>query len=120
MRLCVFEDDGVERLEPLALTRPACDLWCGTGPLLERQRRYFGADEVGLVVRPALTEWCRFLHPREPVNDAHWLRGDDLVLVNARWHPPLDPPPQDPGETRVGMVGGQVAYLVIPGLDGPD
>src|SRR5262245_7328059 len=120
MRLCVFEDDGVERLEPLALTRPACDLWCGTGPLLERQRRHFGADEVGLVVRPALAEWCRFLHPREPVNDAHWLRGDELVLVNARWLPPLDPSPQAPGEACVGMVGGQVAYLVIPGLDGPD
>ena len=39
MRICVFEDAGVRNLEPLTLTRPAFDLRCGAGTLLERQLR---------------------------------------------------------------------------------
>ena len=54
MRLCVFEDDPVQMLEPLTLTRPAWSLWCGACSLLERHTRLVAADAVGVWVRPEL------------------------------------------------------------------
>jgi hypothetical protein len=88
MRLCVYEDGGVAGLDPVALTRPACDLWCGASTLLEKQARHFAAKEVGLLVRPLLAAWSRRLHPGLPVNDPAWLAAGPLLLVNARWLPP--------------------------------
>jgi UDP-N-acetylglucosamine diphosphorylase/glucosamine-1-phosphate N-acetyltransferase len=112
----VYEDAEVDGLAPLALTRPACDLWCGAAPLLDRQRRHFRAAEVGLVVRPWLAAWCRLLHPGLPVNDPGWLGGGGpLLLVSARWLPPagrLELPPS--GRPRVALVDDQAAYLAVP------
>ena len=54
MRLCVYEDSGVDFLEPLALTRPAFDLRIGAGLLLDRQRRHFGNPETGLGIIAAV------------------------------------------------------------------
>src|SRR5260370_14443218 len=59
MRICIYEDRGVELLEPLTVTRPAFALWCGARTMLERQRAALGADETGLWVRPELVELCR-------------------------------------------------------------
>jgi UDP-N-acetylglucosamine diphosphorylase / glucose-1-phosphate thymidylyltransferase / UDP-N-acetylgalactosamine diphosphorylase / glucosamine-1-phosphate N-acetyltransferase / galactosamine-1-phosphate N-acetyltransferase len=53
MRICVYEDRHVRGLEPLTLTRPACDLLCGLTTLLEKQIRYFGATVVGHLCRAA-------------------------------------------------------------------
>jgi UDP-N-acetylglucosamine diphosphorylase/glucosamine-1-phosphate N-acetyltransferase len=111
MRLCVFEDATVGRLEPLTLTRPACDLRCGASSLLERQCRYFGATEVGLLVRPLLADWCRFLHPGRPVNDVAWLHGGNTLLVNARWVPPAERPIDAPDILQAGLIGNEIAYL---------
>ena len=61
MRICIYEDNGVALLEPLALTRPAFALWCGAQPLLDRQRAALGADEVGLWVRPELVAEVKYL-----------------------------------------------------------
>jgi UDP-N-acetylglucosamine diphosphorylase/glucosamine-1-phosphate N-acetyltransferase len=113
VRLCVYEDNRVASLEPLALTRPAFDLLCGSCSLLERQRRAFGARDVGAVVRPDLAALCGLEHPEVAVNAAGWLRRPDTVLVNARWLPPPGAVP-DLGEARVGMVGDEVAYVVLP------
>jgi UDP-N-acetylglucosamine diphosphorylase/glucosamine-1-phosphate N-acetyltransferase len=114
MRVCVFEDAGASRFDPLTLTRPAFDLWCGSCSLLDRQRRYFGATEVGLLVRPSLADWCRFLHPDAAVNDPGWPRGGCLLLVNARWLPPAVRPGDTLATPRVALADGQVAYLVVP------
>jgi UDP-N-acetylglucosamine diphosphorylase/glucosamine-1-phosphate N-acetyltransferase len=115
MRLCVYEDEAVEGLGPLARTRPACDLWCGAAPLLERQRRHFGAGEVGLVVRPWPAGWCRLLHPGVPANDPAWLgRGGPLLPACARWLPPAGRLACDGLRPRIGPAGGRVAYLVAP------
>jgi UDP-N-acetylglucosamine diphosphorylase/glucosamine-1-phosphate N-acetyltransferase len=122
VKVCVFEDDGVGRLEPLALARPAFDLWCGACSLLERQRRYFGADEVALAVRPLLERWCGFLHPGLPVNEPGWAAGEAALFVNGRWLPPPGPAPPAPGVPRVALAGDQVAYAVVPaggGLPNP-
>src|SRR5258707_15329570 len=113
MRICVFEDRAVERLEPLTLPRPAFDLWGGFTPLLERQQRHFGATATAALVRPPLADWCRQTHPDLAVNDAAWLRSGADVLVNARW---LAPTGQagPPGSPRVALADGQVAYVVPP------
>src|SRR6516164_5785933 len=90
MRICVFEDAGVARLEPLTRTRPAFDLRCGAATLLERQVRCLGGDAVGALVRPELVALCRLEYPGLAVNDPAWLSapGAGLLLINARWLPP--------------------------------
>jgi UDP-N-acetylglucosamine diphosphorylase/glucosamine-1-phosphate N-acetyltransferase len=113
MRICVFEDRAVARLEPLTLTRPAFDLWGGFTTLLVRQQRYFGATATGAVVRAPLADWCRAAHPDLAVNDPSWMRGGGEILVNARW---LAPPGKAP-ELRtpcVALTEGQIAYAVLP------
>jgi UDP-N-acetylglucosamine diphosphorylase/glucosamine-1-phosphate N-acetyltransferase len=114
MRLCVFEDDRVWQLDSLVLVRPAFDLCCGAGSLLERHCRHFGATEVGFIVRPSLAGWCRFIHPCHTVNDAAWLGAGAIVLVNARWLAPVDPVTINLEAPLVGLVSNQVAYAVVP------
>lgn len=113
MRLCVFEDERVELLEPLALTRPAFALRCGARTLLERQRDALAASEVGAWVRPELAALTRLTHPGMPVNEASWLRENRIVLVNARWLPP-DEVRLDPSAAHVGLIDDEPAYLVLP------
>jgi UDP-N-acetylglucosamine diphosphorylase/glucosamine-1-phosphate N-acetyltransferase len=116
MRICIYEDRGVELLEPLALTRPAFALWCGARTMLERQRSALGAGETGLWVRPELVELCRLHYPNMPVNDAAWLRQDPTLLVNARWLP---------GEVTLanvagaGLARGKMAFLALPSREVP-
>src|SRR5947209_8081551 len=114
MRICVFEDRGVLWLDPLTLTRPAFDLLCGTGSLLQRQRRHFGADDVGVLVRPPLVELCRATHPDLAVNDPAWFRSGTRILENARWLAPADPA-TDIDTPHAALVGDQIAYVVLPG-----
>ncbi len=113
MRCCLFEDRGVESLEPLTLTRPAFELRCGAETLFERLRRYVGANDIGVLVRPWLAELCRQTVPQLAVNDLTWLRADDTVMLNARWLPPAEPT-TDWTTPRVALVGDQVAYAVVP------
>jgi UDP-N-acetylglucosamine diphosphorylase/glucosamine-1-phosphate N-acetyltransferase len=114
MNICIYEDDRVGRLDPLTLTHPAFDLWCGTSSLLDRQRRYFAATQVGAMVRPALAELCQARHAAHmAVNDPAWLAEEAQVLVNARWLPPAGRAP-DLRAPQVALVGDQVAYVVRP------
>jgi UDP-N-acetylglucosamine diphosphorylase/glucosamine-1-phosphate N-acetyltransferase len=113
MRICVFEDRGVEFLAPLSLTRPVFDLWCGASSLLSRQVRHVSAKEIGLLVRPTLASLCRLTHAGCHVNDFAWLRAAGAVLLNGRWLPPLEPA-ADHHAPHVGLVGDEVAYAVLP------
>ncbi len=119
MRLCVFEDQQVHGLEPLTLTRPAFDLWCGAATLLDRQRRFFAADEVGATIRPELADLATLTHPDLAINDFDWMRREPVVLVNARWLPPeaaLD----DLSSPRAGLAQDQIAYVILPPATEPD
>lgn len=91
MRICLYEDRRAADLSPLTLTRPASDLLCGLTTLGVKQIRYFGADAVGYLCRPALAEWLRVREPGTPVNDPAWLRSAATILVNTRWLPPHSP-----------------------------
>lgn len=116
MRICYYEDLNVRNLEPLALCRPAFDLWCGASSLLDRQRRFFGATEMGALVRPLIAEHCAVLHPEMSVNHQEWLKQGVQVLVNARWLP-KGMPASSLQTAHVGMVGDQVAYVALPPMD---
>jgi UDP-N-acetylglucosamine diphosphorylase/glucosamine-1-phosphate N-acetyltransferase len=112
MRMCVYEDPGVRWLEPLTLTRPAFDLLCGASPLLEKHRRYFVPKTLGAFVRPEVLGVSRQDHPNVRFNDGAWLREEAAVLVNARWVPGTDAPPELTHPV-VAMIGDQVAYAVL-------
>ena len=112
MRLCLFEDRA-ELLEPLCLTRPVFELRCGLTTLSAKVRRALGSREWGAMVRAPLADLFRQEDPEVAINDADWLRGDDVLLVNGRWLPPDDfvAPSAD---SCVGMVGDTIAYVVLP------
>ena len=110
---CVFEDAAVNFLEPLTLTRAAFSLRCGATTLLEGHHRLAGTTDFGLLVRSDLADVCRHQYPQLPINDAHYLQGEDLILVNARWLPPVHAP-IDTSHAHVGIVDGQIAYVVAP------
>jgi UDP-N-acetylglucosamine diphosphorylase/glucosamine-1-phosphate N-acetyltransferase len=111
MRVCLFEDEAVADLNPLALTRPVFDLLCGQGSLARKQFDYFRAHDRGALVRPYLADLCRLRDPQLRVNNLPWLRCDLLVLVNGRWLPP--PGATDPGsEPSLALVGDEIAYVV--------
>jgi len=114
MKLGIFEDAGVDLLEPIALTRPAFALRCGASTLLERQQRVLGAKEVGAWVRPALADLARLDHPALSINDSDWRPN---VWVNARWLPPSARLGTSP---CVGLIGQEVAYVIAPSVALPD
>jgi len=122
VKLIIFEDAHVDRLYPMTLTRPVGELRCGTISLSERIARSVGMPVNGYFVRDYLAE--TFLQRAEgvPVNRPDILKGDDLLLVNARllaigveigskgpdgavWVPQ---PPAGSGHPNVGR---QLAYL---------
>ena len=113
MRVCIFEDGLVADLEPLTLTRPAFDLFCGQTSLAAKHRRYFAPSEVGFLVRPHLAPLSLMQRPTCAVNHTGWLQGETTVMVNARW---LPPPGQAPelDSPCVATLGEEVAYAVVP------
>jgi len=129
MRICVYEDCHVRGLEPLTLTRPACDLLCGLTTLLEKQVRYFAATVVGHLCRPVMADLIRVREPAANINDAPWLRSAPTVLVNARWVPPPAPPMNPLTQPRrhlltraanpfadapyIGTAHGAVAFVML-------
>jgi UDP-N-acetylglucosamine diphosphorylase/glucosamine-1-phosphate N-acetyltransferase len=119
MNICIFEDTTVADLEPLSLTRPAFDLWCGAGPLLRRQLRYFGVDKAHALVRRPLVELCRQSHPELTVSEPSELWGGPVALVNARWLAPVDGR-ADLTTPHLGVIDGEVAYAFVPSLEEGD
>jgi UDP-N-acetylglucosamine diphosphorylase/glucosamine-1-phosphate N-acetyltransferase len=112
MRLCVFEDAGFAGLEPLSLTRPVFELRCGARTLRERQARLFAASETAALVRPELAPLYRLEHPEITVNPSRPAGAGAAAFVNGRWLPPAGAPAAD--GPAVGLVGGEVAYAVLP------
>src|SRR5438067_2358998 len=126
MNVCVYEDDRVGLLDPLTLTHPAFDLWCGTASLLDRQRRYFAATQVAALVRPSLAEVCQAKHAAHmAVNDPAWGGGSPAAVIGpaerALVHPGATVEPMVVLDTRPGLVvidGGAVVQA-FSRLEGP-
>src|SRR5262245_2505622 len=111
MRVCLCED-GWQRLEPLSATRPVFELVCGITSLGEKQRRWLGASDWGVCIRPALAALYRRQHPDIPVNEYGWLLSSPMALVNGRWLPPATFVTL-PGGPCVGMTGDRVVFAVL-------
>jgi UDP-N-acetylglucosamine diphosphorylase/glucosamine-1-phosphate N-acetyltransferase len=79
--IIIFEDERVDRLYPLTLTRPAWDLLCGTRRLLERIRGLFPEARLGFWVREWMVDYVSERFPDVPVNQPPQGNG---LLVNAR------------------------------------
>src|SRR5439155_17648156 len=118
MRLCLFEDRGARDLEPLTQTRPAFDLLCGPSTLAEQLIANFPGAEVGLIVRPELSDLARYDRPGVPVNDAEWLRAGPVLLVNGRWLPPHKSVPTH--GPCVGRVVDEIAFAAVEPHHLPD
>ena len=84
LKLIIYEDHDVDRLHPLTLTRPACELRCGALNLTERISRACNLPVAGYFVRDYLTESFAQRTNGVPVNDPSVLDGDGLLIVNAR------------------------------------
>ena len=114
MRVVLFEDSSVVDMEPLTLTRPVFDLYCGVSPLSAKQARYFAPCATSAMVRPFLADLLRRNGPDLPVNDMNWLRQGPTIMVNGRWLPPDGTAPDvSDGRAFVGMVGSDAAFLVL-------
>jgi len=83
--LCLFEDQSVPHLFPLALTRTAGDLRVGARTLIEAQCAAF-ADYIGLILqtRANLADVTRQEHPEALVN-ALPEDGKGVLFINQRW-----------------------------------
>ena len=85
MRLILFDrlNDSRSQFTPLALSRPIWELRCGITSLADKLIAKTGAGDVACFVPAYMADAYREQTNR-PVNDASFLKGDDLLLVNAR------------------------------------
>src|SRR5438876_3359252 len=85
MRLVLFDPDIPDRRNfyPLALSRPIWELRCGITSLREKLIAGSGAMDVAYFAPQHLAAAYK-ARTEYRVNDAAALKGDDLLLVNAR------------------------------------
>ena len=83
MHVVIFEGNQWRQFAPLSLSRPAFQLCCGTGTLLEKQIRATQPTRLTLWVRPGLEAYCRqFIIPHLPCpTDVNVPLGDDPALL---------------------------------------
>lgn len=111
MRLCSFEDDAVDGLEPLVAARTAGDLLCGATSLMHKQQRAFRSTSNAMLVRPAVAKIATEKHVSIAVNQSDWLMRGPTLLVNARWVPPKRfVPPSASSPSFVACIDNHVAY----------
>ncbi len=85
MRLIIFDRLTEKRLNfsPVALGRPIFELRCGMTSLADKLIAKVGVGDAACFVPPYMAETYRATTAR-PVNDPATLKGDDLLLVDAR------------------------------------
>ncbi len=116
MRMCLYEDRGAANLAPLAVARPAFDLFGGLGTLKDGLVRYFQPDSLGYLVRKSLAPALQRREPAAPVNDPRWLRAGPALLANARWLPGTAPSQPLNRKPHLAMCGPEIAYAML-GVD---
>jgi UDP-N-acetylglucosamine diphosphorylase/glucosamine-1-phosphate N-acetyltransferase len=101
--ICVYEEEGLERLSPLAELRPAFDLRCGRFTLLEKIERLYPKEELHLWVRPELAEVTAERHPKARVNKPV-KKGRLFLSAQAIFEEPVSPQ----GRESVLLAGDEV------------
>lgn len=85
MLLCLFEDQVVNHLAPLTLTRHTSDLRLAARTLGEMQQALFPEGKVAYLGREEISGVTRQEHPDALVNPL--IPEGPLLLINARWVP---------------------------------
>jgi len=101
--ICIYEDDGLERLSPLCDLRPTFDLRCGRFTLLDKFRRLYPDEPVFLWVRDEVAGIAAEAHPDCHVN-AKPRQGRLFFSATAI----LDEPVSAKGPESVLMAGDDV------------
>ncbi len=101
--ICVYEEEGLERLSPLVDLRPVSDLRCGRFTLLEKVKRLYPKEELHLWVRPELAEVTAERHPNARVNKPV-KRGRLFLSARAIFEEPVSPQ----GPESVLLAGDEV------------
>jgi UDP-N-acetylglucosamine diphosphorylase/glucosamine-1-phosphate N-acetyltransferase len=113
MRLVLFDVDGPQRRNfwPLALSRPVWELRCGMTSLAEKLIARTGATDVAYFMPEYLAPvWKQRTEAR--INDPAALRGEDLLLVNARMKSDFIDQINLDGFSRLGRADhGEVMYV---------
>ena len=101
MRLILLDMPGERRMnfDPLALSRPIWDLRCGITSLGEKLIQRTAPADVACFLPSYMADAYRELTDR-PVNDAAQLKGDDVLVVDAR----VRATSLDVGDVPVGSV----------------
>jgi UDP-N-acetylglucosamine diphosphorylase/glucosamine-1-phosphate N-acetyltransferase len=101
--ICVYEEEGLERLSPLAELRPVFDLRCGRFTLLEKVERLYPKEDLHLWVRPELAEVTAERHPGARVNKPV-KKGRLFLSARAIFEGPVSPQ----GRESVLLAGDEV------------
>src|SRR5438045_936530 len=80
MRVCLFEDQAVAGLEPIALTRPAFALLCGCTSLADKQLYHFAATSPAAANADAVRLDAAFLQGTENDTDTAAVVGPRELL----------------------------------------
>ncbi len=117
MRLCLAEDHGVCRLEPLVLTRPAHELMLGASTIECKISRTLGIgpgpQRRSCVIRSHLVEVERERVPHMVVNDRDWLARGPVIVANSRWVPPVGLAMPECFGSWVGLCNGMPALAWV-------
>ena len=82
MNICIFEDEGVKNLSPLADFRPAFDLRAGALLIRDKIRNAFPDDDISYLVREEIAPIIKAKYPDAHVNQD--IEDKDVLFINGR------------------------------------
>lgn len=115
MQICIFEDSYYNNFEPLSLSRPVYELFCGTSTLKNKIINAFPDSEIVLFCREYLTKTVAGSNPDFTVNG---LKGNSCLLINGRVLEPeklTNQIPKELKESKVYLNGEDAAAAFITG-----
>ena len=120
MRLCLVEDHGVCRLEPLVLTRPVHELMLGAITLESKISRALGIgpgpQRRSCLIRSHLVDVQRAARAAHGGQRSGLAGAGPVIVANSRWVPPVGFAMPDCYGSWVGLCDGQPALAWV----GPD
>ena len=78
MHIILFEDDKIENLYPITLTRAGFEIGCGGINLYNLTQKYFKGKKISFIVRDYLAKVVTERHRVEK------LKGNNFLFINAR------------------------------------
>lgn len=82
INICIYEDQGYRRLEPLTFARPAYDLLLGLDTLFDKTYRYYDYANISLHCRPVLKSIVQKRYRNFLINEIN--TGAPCLFLNGR------------------------------------